>query len=109
MLPPEPNLADRFDASVDVVRQALAVLRAEGLIVTRHGKGSRVREPREVSVVDVPPGARVSARMPSPEERERFGLPEGTPLLVVERDGRVEVLPADRFAVETVASGDSDG
>lgn len=102
LLPPEPTLAERYDTSVDVIRKALGVLRGEGLVVTRQGKGSRVREPREVSAVEVPPGARITARMPTLEEREEWGLPEGVPLLEVARDGRVEVLPADRFAVDTV-------
>ena len=109
LLPPEPALAERFDASVDVIRSALAVLRGEGLVVTRHGKGSRVREAREVSVVEVPPGARVTARMPTPEERDELALPEGVPLLEVERDGRVEVFPADRFAVVTVPGSGAAG
>jgi len=52
----------------------------------------------EVAVVQVPPGARITARMPTPEEREEFGLPtEDVPVLVV-------VLPADRFTVEVAES-----
>jgi DNA-binding GntR family transcriptional regulator len=102
LLPPEPALADRYDTSVDVIRSALAVLRQEGLIVTQQGRGSKVREAVEVTAVRVPPGARISARMPTLEERDELGLPEGVPLLVVEHGGRVEVLPADRFAVDTI-------
>jgi DNA-binding transcriptional regulator YhcF (GntR family) len=112
LLPPEPRLASDAGVSVDVVRQALTVLRGEGLIVTSQGKGSRVREVPERVVVTVPPGATITARMPTPAERDRLGeaegrvLPEGVPVLVVEHDGAVELFPGDRFAVETVDSAE---
>jgi DNA-binding transcriptional MocR family regulator len=109
LLPPEPRLADEAGVSVDVVRQALTSLRAEGLIVTEHGRGSRVRRVPERVVVTVPPGARITARMPTPAERDELGaeraVPEGVPVLVVERDGDVRLFPADRFVVATVDSG----
>ncbi|MGW0184120.1 GntR family transcriptional regulator [Nocardia sp. NPDC003345] len=43
-LPTEPELADRFKVSLPTVRQALGVLRSEGLIESRHGIGSFVKE-----------------------------------------------------------------
>lgn len=43
-LPTEPDLAERFSVSLPTVRQALGVLRAEGLIDSRHGIGSFVKE-----------------------------------------------------------------
>jgi GntR family transcriptional regulator len=42
-LPSESDLIDLFGASRGTVRQALAVLRTEGLIEVRHGKGAFVR------------------------------------------------------------------
>lgn len=36
-------LGERYGVAVGTVRSALALLREEGLIVTRHGKGSYVR------------------------------------------------------------------
>lgn len=49
-----------------------------------------------VAVVKVPPGVRITARMPDPEERDYFGMPDvGVPVLVV-------VIPGDRFTVEVV-------
>lgn len=48
----------------------------------------------EVAVVPVPPGVRVTARMPTPDEREHFGLvDEDTPVLVV-------VLPGNRYTLK---------
>ncbi|WP_084489343.1 GntR family transcriptional regulator [Nocardia niwae] len=43
-LPTEPELTDRFNVSLPTVRQALGVLRSEGLIESRHGIGSFVKE-----------------------------------------------------------------
>ena len=40
-LPSEPDLAYQYETAVTTVRKALALLRAEGLIETEHGWGSR--------------------------------------------------------------------
>lgn len=45
-LPAEAELAERFGVSPPTVRQALAVLRSEWLIESRHGVGTFVRESR---------------------------------------------------------------
>lgn len=105
-LPAERRLADDYELGLDAVRDALAVLRGEGLIETERGKPSRVRLRREPAVVKVPPGARVTSRMPTEEERQRFALQEGTPLLAVELGGQTELFPADRFVIETVEFSD---
>ncbi|WP_433624146.1 GntR family transcriptional regulator [Nocardia sp. CA-120079] len=43
-LPTEPQLAERYNVSLPTVRQALGVLRSEGLIQSRQGIGSFVKE-----------------------------------------------------------------
>lgn len=45
-LPAETDLADRFEVSLPTLRQGLSLLRAEGLIESRHGIGTFVREHR---------------------------------------------------------------
>ncbi|MFJ3922653.1 GntR family transcriptional regulator [Streptomyces sp. NPDC090022] len=45
-LPSEPHLAAHYEASTPTLRQALALLQAEGLIDKVHGKGNFVRPPR---------------------------------------------------------------
>jgi DNA-binding GntR family transcriptional regulator len=47
-LPAETTLAERFRISVPTMRQAVAVLRAEGLIDSRHGIGTFVKENRRL-------------------------------------------------------------
>lgn len=47
-LPAETALVDRFRVSLPTVRQALALLRAEGLIESRHGVGTFVKENRRL-------------------------------------------------------------
>ncbi|GHG18465.1 GntR family transcriptional regulator [Streptomyces hydrogenans] len=44
-LPSEPKLATHYKVSTPTVRQALALLQAEGLIEKTHGKGNFVRTP----------------------------------------------------------------
>ncbi|MFI8421754.1 GntR family transcriptional regulator [Streptomyces sp. NPDC085479] len=44
-LPSEPRLATHYKVSTPTVRQALALLQAEGLIEKAHGKGNFVRTP----------------------------------------------------------------
>ncbi|WBB59364.1 GntR family transcriptional regulator [Streptomyces sp. WMMC500] len=46
-LPSESQLIERYEVSRPTVRNAIAVLRAEGLIEVRHGKGSFVRRTRQ--------------------------------------------------------------
>ncbi|GAA2238118.1 hypothetical protein GCM10010430_18920 [Kitasatospora cystarginea] len=45
--PSEPELVRRFDVARGTARRALEILREQGLIETRWGKGSRVIPPEE--------------------------------------------------------------
>lgn len=97
LLPSEARLAQIYEVGRDTVRGALALLRSTGHVVTVKGVGTRVREDREVTMEPIGKGARVSARMPTEDERRELALPEGVPLLVVERDGEdALILPADQ-------------
>jgi len=48
LLPAEPELMAEFKVARGTVRQAIAVLRTDGLIVTEHGRGSYVRPTRPI-------------------------------------------------------------
>jgi DNA-binding transcriptional MocR family regulator len=96
-LPGEEALKRDFGVDRSVVRRAVQVLRAEGLVVTRHGVGSFVAAVPDVRVAVVRPGDRVTARLPDDAERSRLGaLSPGIPVLVVTRanSGPVEVYSA---------------
>jgi GntR family transcriptional regulator len=47
-LPAETALAEHYDLSVPTMRQAVAVLRAEGAVESRHGVGTFVKEERRL-------------------------------------------------------------
>ncbi|WP_405149534.1 GntR family transcriptional regulator [Sphaerisporangium sp. NBC_01403] len=100
LLPSEGRLAQIHEVGKDTVRDALALLRSTGEVVTVRGVGTRVREEHEVDEEPVTKGARIAARMPTEQEMHAMGLTPGVPVLVVERaGGQVVVLPADRKAL----------
>ncbi|TDD27366.1 GntR family transcriptional regulator [Actinomadura sp. KC06] len=104
VLPAEYHLTEWFHVSRATVREALTILRGEGLIQTIPRVGTRVLPERDKTAVPVAAGAEISARMPSEAERREHQLPLGVPVLVVTHpDGTEQTLPADRF---TVVAGD---
>jgi GntR family transcriptional regulator len=59
-----------------------------------------VREELELEVLNPPPGATVTARMPTADERVRLDLSDGVPVLeVVDTVGGVQVLAADQWCL----------
>ncbi|GAA1881758.1 GntR family transcriptional regulator [Streptantibioticus ferralitis] len=76
-LPAKTALAERYRVSPPTVRQALGVLRAEGLVEERHGRGDFVRAPRRkvLRSNDRHQWEKDRARAPR-EEREATGATE---------------------------------
>jgi GntR family transcriptional regulator len=95
-LPTEPELMVTYDVSRHTVREALALLRADGLVAPRQGAGTYVRELHPLTTVQLRAEIQVTARMPTPDERARWELDEGVPVLVVGSGDQVDVYPADR-------------
>ncbi|SRR5579875_388494 len=96
-LPGEETLKRDFGVDRSVVRRAVQLLRAEGLVVTRHGVGSFVAAVPQLQVAVVRPGDQVTARMPDEGEREKLRpLSPGVPVLVITRaeGGNPEVYSA---------------
>lgn len=58
-LPTETALAYEHEVGRDTVRDALQILRNEGLVVSERGRPARVRDRGEVQVVTLRPGDRV--------------------------------------------------
>ncbi|MER7164463.1 GntR family transcriptional regulator [Micromonospora sp. NPDC000207] len=99
-LPSEAALAQTYGVARLTAREALRMLRGEGLAVSVRGYGVVVREPVESEPVHADVDDRISGRMPSPRERESLDVPEGVPLLVVTHpDGSQDLYPADRYHV----------
>jgi DNA-binding FadR family transcriptional regulator len=100
-LPSELALSQTYGVAMKTARAALMQLRTEGLAAVVRGYGVVVRESVEPEPVVVEPGSSVSARNPSPTEREDYEVPEGVPLIVVTTpDGLRDLYPADRYRVE---------
>jgi GntR family transcriptional regulator len=96
-LPSEATLSQEYGVGRDAVRQALALLRSEGLVSTERGDRSRVRETPERVPVELPPGGSAIARMPDDPERTERNLDEGVPVIEIRRpDGTTEVHAADK-------------
>ena len=96
-LPSETRLMQQYELGRVAVRQALGVLRSEGLVVTVKREGSYVRPQSPVERVTVEWPTEVTARMPSPDERKELDIPEGVPVFVLNQARRRKrVLPADR-------------
>jgi DNA-binding GntR family transcriptional regulator len=71
-LPAESDLAARYDTTRQTVRNALGVLRTDGLIVT--GQGSR-------TIVRPAPGVRISVTGTNYRRHRALGLPPGMPVI----------------------------
>lgn len=65
LLPTEPEMGARFGVSRSVVREALRVLDAKGLIEVRHGSGTRVTAPERWDPLDPQVLAALPGRGPS--------------------------------------------
>ncbi|GGM38090.1 hypothetical protein GCM10011608_23440 [Micromonospora sonchi] len=90
-VPTELSLTQEYQLSRLTVRRALQQLRSEGLIVVVQSRGTFVRGEQERTTVTLGKGDQVQARMPDPDERRRYGLHEGEPVVLVTRtNGTVE-------------------
>ncbi|MGV9368351.1 MULTISPECIES: GntR family transcriptional regulator [Micromonospora] len=99
-LPSELRLAQEHGLSRTSVRQAIALLRSEGLVIVKPPRGTFVRAVEPAETVTLLKGDTASARMPTPAERRELEIGEGVPVLVVFRaDGSRELYAADRIRV----------
>ncbi len=97
-LPSEAVLQRETEVARDTIRRAVAHLAEAGLVYTVRGRGTYVRGRH--AVIDATPGMRIFARAATASERATLSVPEGAPVLVVERaGGEVEVFPAGEAEV----------
>lgn len=101
-LPSEKALVQEHGIGRTTVRAALRELRTEGLIVAQRGTGNIVREMTGFTRRQLPPGAIVRLRMPTPRERRTHQIPDGVPVAVVTLpDGKVRLYVGDRDELAT--------
>lgn len=99
-LPSERELCERYTVSLTTVRRAVAILREEGLVTTRRGAASTVRERPARRTVVMGRGSKLTCRMPTTTERFAMGIDRGVPLVEVrDKLGQVEVFLADQVEV----------
>lgn len=99
-LPSESRLSQEYGIGRDAVRNAIALLRSEGMVSTMKGQATWVRETVPPEQVELLPGSIVSARMPSSRERHQMDLDEGVPVLAVQGpDRKVQLHAADRVVL----------
>lgn len=115
-LPSEPHIQQEFGgvSKATVLRAAMAQLRSEGLVETRHGLGTFVRESKELvrwagsrykagegspnrNTADVMTRFErigypvdevdedIRSRMPTPDEAAMLRLPDGVPVFIIQR------------------------
>ncbi|MEU8158162.1 winged helix-turn-helix domain-containing protein [Micromonospora sp. NPDC048986] len=113
LAPGEPFPSDRqlqgeYSLGRDTVRDAVAILRAEGLIVVRRGKTSTVRRIFDKQPIDLTDVASIESRMPTPDERDDQYIDEGVPVFVVRRTGKPEpeLFAADRWYIGPSVAND---
>ena len=94
-VPSESRLMQEYALGRPAVRNAVSVLRQEGLVVSARGARTQVRPALERDVVELHAGDEVIGRMPTDPERRDLGIDPGEPILEVTRaDGRKLILPA---------------
>lgn len=102
-MPGERLLADRFQVSRKTVRAALAELRAEGLLATRHGAGTTIRlpaarrrgRPRQAAIG-------LLLRQPLADQRQHTALWIGKLADMLHRIGyRLEIFSGQKYYVQS--------
>ena len=83
LLPSEAHLAYQFGCSRDTIRDALAVLEREGMIVKQRGERTTICEPAHRTPIPLPTGAAVTARPATQPEIDTHGWPVGVAVLEV--------------------------
>ncbi|MFF0820683.1 GntR family transcriptional regulator [Micromonospora haikouensis] len=99
-LPSELRMAQEYGLSRTSVRQAVALLRSEGLVIVQPPRGTFVRAAEPTETVPLLKGDTAAARMPTPAERRELEMGEGIPVIVIFRaDGSHELYAADRIRI----------
>ena len=104
-LPGEAYLASEYGVGRDAMRDAVAALRHEGVLIVTAGQRSMVPPDSPLELVRMVRSATLTLRMPTYEERTELDIREGVPVAVVEwgrpAERRQRIYPGDRYAFTT--------
>lgn len=99
-LPSVVHLSQEFGVARDTILRSLEVLRDLGIIYTVKNRGSFVKAGADfVTQITADAETRIINRPARENEINELELPEHGWVTVVERDGEVEVLPADKVEI----------
>ncbi|SET46905.1 regulatory protein, gntR family [Nonomuraea wenchangensis] len=99
-LPSVVALEHEYGVARNTVLKAIKHLRDTGYVYTVSNWGTVVKAGADtITVVVMAPGSRAVVREATAQERERLDLAEGAHVLVVEKGGEVEVLPAETVEI----------
>lgn len=105
-LPSEKDLVSTYGTSNATIRAALRELIAQGLILKRAGARTQVRHTPEMARVEVDlAGREVGGRGASEAEAAQYGIPLGSPMLILIEvtrlpDGTVQELEIDAWPAD---------
>jgi len=105
LLPSADLVCRTYGVGMMTANRAIQELKYDGLVDTESGQRTRVRADPPKELVRLVRSATMDLRMPTPEEREEFGLREGVPVAEVEwgrpAERRRRVYPGDRYRFTT--------
>ncbi|MCD0453243.1 winged helix-turn-helix domain-containing protein [Actinocorallia sp. API 0066] len=106
LLPSISRLMAEFNVGRGVVRNALAELERDGLVVVEAGVGAFRRPRPPQAAIPAAPGDTVSTRPPTATERRYYDLPPSVSMLVLRRAGQKEdeAYPGDRTVIRITDS-----
>lgn len=102
----ELYLAAEYAVGRDTIRDAMAILRNEGLLESHRGRPTLVQAAVDRIALTLLPDEEAAARMPTPEEKGRLGLHDGEPVLEIRHQGKSQVFAGSRTTLRAASSDD---
>lgn len=94
-LPSQDVICRTYGIGMTTAERVFGVLRHAGLVDTESGMLTRVRVQPERRERWLRPGTRVITRMPTLDERDELGIPDGVPVHEVRHRQKLDLLRAD--------------
>lgn len=102
----ETFLAVEYQVGRDAIRDALAILRNEGLVAWDRGRPTLVQSSVDRITLTLQLDEEATSRMPTPEEKSRLGLRDGEPVLEIQYQGKSQLFAASRTTLRATSPDD---